>query len=165
MRADLNLIQAEIRSLLERVDDAAIDGFYNELSAAPRVMAYSVGRSGFLLRSLVMRLTHLGGHAFFIGEASTPPVAAGDLFVVCSGSGSTATTLGAASEAARYGARVAAIVGSRTAPLAELADVVLELPAPHKRGIAAGEQSSAQSAGSLFEQAAFLVMESMVLRR
>lgn len=128
-------------------------------------MAYASGRSGFLLRTYIMRLNHLGHAAFFVGDASTPLVAPDDVFLVVSGSGSTATSHGAAVEADKLGARVAAIVGSRTSPIGRLAEVALELPAPHKRGVASRGESSEQTAGSLFEQAAFLVLETMVQRR
>ena len=158
----------EVGELLDRCDQAEWDAVYHAIGGSPRVLAYATGRSGFLLRTLVMRLNHLGQSAFFVGEASTPPVQRGDLLVVMSGSGSTATTLGAVREAARHGARVAAIVGARDSELGKLATHVLELPAPHKRGVA-GEAEAAtatqQTAGSLFEQAAFLVLETIILRR
>jgi 6-phospho-3-hexuloisomerase len=154
----------EIGALLERLRPEELSHFADRLAAAPRVMAFASGRSGFLLRPFIMRLNHLGRSAFFVGDASTPPVAAGDLFLVVSGSGSTGTTLGAAMEAAKLGATVAAIVGSRVSPLGQLAEVLLELPAPHKRGVAAGGLSSAQTAGSLFEQTAFVLLEGIVLR-
>ena len=129
-------------------------------------MAYATGRSGFLLRTFIMRLNHLGQSAFFVGEASTPPVQRGDLFMLVSGSGSTATTLGAAQEAVRHGARIAAIVGARESAIGQLATHVLELPAPHKRGVPEETgPNTQQTAGSLFEQAAFVVLETIILRR
>jgi 6-phospho-3-hexuloisomerase len=158
-------ILAETAALLERVRQSEVDHFHDLVLRAPRVMAYATGRSGFVLQGFVMRLNHLGRHAFFVGEASTPPVQPGDLFVVMSGSGSTATSLGAAMEAARLGASVAALVGSRLSPLGQLAQAVVELPAPHKRGIADAGVSSRQTAGSLFEQGCFVLLESLVLRR
>lgn len=159
-------IIGEVSRLLERCRPDEVEQLYAELSQAPRVMAYATGRSGFLLRAFIMRLNHLGQEAFYVGEASTPPVREGDVFLVLSGSGSTATALGAAMEASKLGARVMALVGTRVSPLGQLAEVVVELPAPHKRGTPGeGAETSIQTVGSLFEQAAYILLESLVLRR
>jgi 6-phospho-3-hexuloisomerase len=165
MLSQTRLIVDEINQLLCGIDAAAVDAFYRAITFTPVVMAYATGRSGFLLRTFIMRLNHLGQRAYFVGDASTPPVSRDDCFVVMSGSGSTATSLGAAMEASRQGARIAAIVGSRISPMGQLAQVLVELPAPHKRGIGQAGLTSQQTAGSLFEQGAFLLLESLVLRR
>jgi 6-phospho-3-hexuloisomerase len=157
-------IIGEVERLLAQVRQPEADHARDLIARAPRVFAFATGRSGFLLRCFVMRLNHLGQPAYFVGDASTPPVGPNDLFLTASGSGSTSTTLGAAMEAARHGAAVMAIVGSRVSPLGQLASAVVELPAPHKRGVAQGAQSR-QTAGSLFEQACFILLESFILHR
>jgi 6-phospho-3-hexuloisomerase len=156
------LILAEINALVGRIERNDFQRFAAALFASKRVMAYATGRSGFFLRSFIMRLNHLGHTAFYVGESSTPPVATGDLFLTVSGSGSTATSLGAAQEAHKLGAEVFAILGTQYSPLGNLASQSLILPAPHKRGIADDGQQSEQTAGSLFEQAAFILLESLV---
>ncbi len=157
-------ILGEIGDLMAKARPAEVEHAYRLIDQAPRVFAFATGRSGFILRTFIMRLNHLGQPAFFVGDASCPPVGTRDLFLVASGSGSTSTTLGAAMEAARHGAEVLAIVGSRVSPLGQLASAVVELPAPHKRGVATATNSR-QTAGSLFEQACFLLLESMINRR
>lgn len=157
-------ILSEIGGLLAQARPTEIEHAYGLIARAPRVFAFATGRSGFILRTFVMRLNHLGQPAYFVGDASCPPVGQGDLFLVASGSGSTSTTLGAAMEAARHGAEVLAVVGSRVSPLGQLAAAVVELPAPHKRGVATAG-GSRQTAGSLFEQACFLLLESLIHRR
>lgn len=168
--AEAVAILAEIGHLLGQVRPAEVDAAWSRIVAAPRIFAFATGRSGFVLRGFVMRLNHLGKTAYYVGEASTPPIGEGDVLVAVSGSGSTATTLGAAMEAVKLGASVVAIVGSRVSPLGQLAAAVVELPAPHKRGVLPGSGSSSavisrQTIGSLFEQAAFILLESLVLRR
>lgn len=158
-------ILGEIGNLLAQVRPAEVEHAHELTKRAPRVFCFATGRSGFILRTYVMRLNHLGQPAYFVGDASTPPVGPGDLFLVASGSGSTSTTLGAAMEAARHGAEVLAVVGSRMSPLGQLAAAVVELPAPHKRGVATTGSSSRQTAGSLFEQACFVLLESLIHRR
>lgn len=164
MHATWGAILGEISDLLGQARPAEVEHAYDLLRRAPRVFAFATGRSGFILRTCVMRLNHLGQPAYFVGDASCPPVGVGDLFLVASGSGSTSTTLGAAMEAARHGAAVLAIVGSRVSPLGQLAAAVVELPAPHKRGVATAANSR-QTAGSLFEQSCFVLLESLILRR
>lgn len=159
------LILAEISHLMQRIRQSEIDALDDLIRSSPRVMAFATGRSGFVLRAFIMRLNHLGQQAFFIGEASTPPVYKGDCFLVVSGTGTTATSLGAAMEAAKFGARIGVITGSRISPMGQLGEVVVEIPAPHKRGTPKDGLSSRQSPGSLFEQGAFLLMESLILRR
>jgi 6-phospho-3-hexuloisomerase len=158
-------ILAEISDLLAQARPAEVERAHELIARAPRVFAFATGRSGFILRTFVMRLNHLGQPAYFVGDASCPPVGDRDLFLVASGSGSTSTTLGAAMEAARHGAEVLAIVGSRVSPLGQLAAAVVELPAPHKRGVATDTTNSRQTAGSLFEQSCFLLLESLIHRR
>lgn len=159
-------ILGEIDALLAQVRTPEVEHAQTLIARAPRVFAFATGRSGFILRAFVMRLNHLGQPAFFVGDASTPPVEAGDLFLVLSGSGTTSTTLGAAMEAARHGAAVLAVVGSRVSPLGQLAAAVVEVPAPHKRGVAASAAvASRQTAGSLFEQACFILLETLIHRR
>jgi 6-phospho-3-hexuloisomerase len=168
MRPPMHLhrtILAEIGGLLDHARPDEVEAAYQSIVGAPRVFAFSNGRSGYVLRGFIMRINHLGGTAYFVGEASTPPIRAGDVLVAMSGSGTTATTLGAAMEAVKLGASVVAIVGARVSPLGQLASAVVELPAPHKRGIAAGAAATRQTAGSLFEQAAFVLLEAMILRR
>ncbi|MEK7414456.1 MAG: 6-phospho-3-hexuloisomerase [Planctomycetota bacterium] len=157
-------ILSEIELLLDQARPAELERAYELLLHAPRVFAFATGRSGFVLRTFVMRLNHLGKPAYFVGEASTPPVGRGDLFLVASGSGTTSTTLGAAMQAAKHGAEILAIVGSRVSPLGQLAAAVVELPAPHKRGVTM-ESNSKQTAGSLFEQACFILLETVIMRR
>lgn len=159
-----HIILDEIRLLLDQARPAEVEHAHQLILRAPRVFAFATGRSGFILRAFVMRLNHLGQPAYFVGEASTPPVDKGDLFLVASGSGTTSTTLGAAMEAAKHGAAILAVVGSRVSPLGQLAAAVVELPAPHKRGVTT-EGKSKQTAGSLFEQACFILLESLIMRR
>ncbi len=156
----------EVRALVAQARPEELDALHERIRAGRRVFAFATGRSGFVLRGFVMRLTHLGHPAWYVGEASTPPVQSGDLLLVLSGSGTTATTLGAAMEAVKLGAEVAAIVGARVSPIGQLASTVVELPAPHKRGLRVpGAVPTMQTAGSLFEQAAFILLEALIQRR
>ena len=109
------IILSEIEALVSRIEQREFDQFCDALFGAKRVMAYATGRSGFFLRTFIMRLNHLGQTAYYVGEASTPPVNGGDLFLTVSWLRSTATSLGAAQEADKLGASVIAILGTTRA--------------------------------------------------
>ena len=121
-------ILAEVNDLVGCIQQSDFDRFYDSVFSAQRVMAYATGRSGFFVRTFIMRLNHLGLTAYYVGEASTLPVQSGDLFLTVSGSGSTATSLGAAQEAQRLGAEVIAILGTKDSALGQLAQTSLILP-------------------------------------
>ena len=82
-----------------------------------------------MLRMFAIRLMQIGLEAHVVGDATTPAIAAGDLLVALSGSGRTETVVNLARKAGSFGARVLAITSSPTTPLAELADVVVVVPA------------------------------------
>ena len=162
MDASLETILSEVGDLLHMIDCDVREELLGRLLEHPRLFAYATGRSGFFLRTFIMRLNHLGHTAYYVGDASTPPLGPGDALLLVSGSGSTATSLGAAREAEAMGCKVYALVGDKSSPMGQLASNALEIPAPHKRGVSRGGQASQQTAGSLFEQGAFIVLESWV---
>jgi len=52
-----------------------------------RVLMHSAGRTGLMLRALVMRLFHLGLDAHMVGDMTAPPIGAGDLLLVNASTG------------------------------------------------------------------------------
>ncbi len=109
-----------------------------------------------------MRLVHLGYQAYFVGETVTPKIERGDMLVVVSGSGRTMTTqelvkLGKAEGATTYG-----VVGNMDSPVVEVLDHTVYLPGGSKEG-RADDAQALQPFGSLFEQAAFTLLEIAVL--
>jgi len=96
----LETILAEVRQVLERMDDGQLDRLAVGLLAAPRVFITGEGRSGFMAKAFAMRLAHLGLPVAVLGETTTPPVTRGDTLVAVSGSGTTHGTVHAARTAA-----------------------------------------------------------------
>ena len=80
-------------------------------------MAYVTGRSGFFHEPLSCAKPPATA---YVGEASTPPVEAEDLFLTVSGSGSTATSLGGV-RSSKLGMTVIALLGTKDSPLGQLA--------------------------------------------
>lgn len=153
----LDLIRRELDTLVERAvtdaRDAETDPFASVadlLADADRVFVVGAGRSGLALRMTAMRLMHLGLEVHVVGDVTTPAIAAGDVLLTASGSGTTGAIVRAAESAAEAGARIAAITTAADSPLADLATAVVVVPAADK--LDRSGTASAQYAGGLFEQ-------------
>ena len=105
---------------------------------------------------------HLGYRVYFCGETITPAIGEGDMLVVLSGSGETASTLDSVQIARKRGAMIFGILGHLSTRIAPLADHSIHLPGTTKLRLDS-ESVSSQMAGSLFEQAAFIFLEALVL--
>ena len=156
---DLAVILQELQHVLHAVDAAEVESAQNLLLGARRVFAAGAGRSGLAVRMAAMRLMHLGLHVHVAGEVTAPAIAAGDVLLVASGSGTTAGAVLAAETARIAGARVAVLTTARESKLASVADAVVVIPAAAKQ--AHGNTVSQQYAGALFEQSVLLLMDAM----
>jgi 6-phospho-3-hexuloisomerase len=158
----LALIGRELDSVIERVvrnDPKMLAAFAELIADAPRVFVLGAGRSGLALRMTAMRLMHLGHDVHVVGEVTSPAIAAGDLLLTASGSGTTGGIVRAAQTAASVGARVAAMTTDPESSLAKLADVAIIIPAAGK--LDRSGTASAQYAGGLFEQAVVLIGDAL----
>lgn len=154
----LSRIVRELDSAAGRIaaDEAfALSRTTELIAGSARIFVLGAGRSGLALRMTAMRLMHLGLTVHVVGEVTTPAIATGDLLLVASGSGTTASILRAAQAALGSGARVAAITAASESPLAQLATETIVVPAADK--LDRSGELSAQYAGSLFEQSVVLL--------
>ena len=156
---DAQLVLDELRRTLSAVDAEQVAGAAKRILAAKRVFTMGAGRSGLALRMAAMRFMHLGLTVHVAGEVTTPAIAAGDLLVVASGSGTTSGVVHAAEVARKAGAEVFAITTAPASKLGELATWILVIPAASKQGN--DGTVSRQYAGALFEQAVLLLMDAM----
>ena len=109
-----------------------------------------------------MRLMHLRYTVYFVGETITPAMEEGDVLIAVSGSGKSQNVVGDAEKAKRKGLRILAVTSKPDSPLAELADVVLEIPGTVK-GDAGEERKSIQLLSSLFDQSLHIVLDAVCL--
>ena len=160
---NLSLVREEISGTVAKIDEeqvARLARYLRETGRnSGRVFAAGAGRSGLVLRMAAMRLMHLGLTVHVAGDTTTPAINSGDLLLVASGSGTTSGVVKAAETAAKTGAHIAAFTTNPDSPLAALADAVVVIPAAQKTDH--GKSVSSQYAGSLFEQALFLVTEAI----
>ena len=156
----LELILTELTGVFVRVEEKKIAALEEAIASAGAVFVTGEGRSGLVARCFAMRLMHLGLRAYVVGGTVTPAARPGDLLLAVSGSGKTATTCSVARSAARAGARVAAITAGPRSPLANVAALVVVIPAA---AAARGRSLSRQHGRSLFEQSALLLLDALVL--
>ena len=158
----IDSILEENRRLLQSLSDEALEDFISRIDEANAIFCSAQGRSGYVLRCFCMRLMHLGYRVYFCGETITPAIGEGDMLVVLSGSGETASTLDSVQIARKRGAKIFGILGHLSTRIAPLADHSIHLPGTTKLR-RDSEPVSSQMAGSLFEQAAFIFLEAVVL--
>jgi 6-phospho-3-hexuloisomerase len=159
----MEIILEENRCLMKNVAGKADDDLIQRIRNANSVFFSAQGRAGFILRCFCMRLMHLGYSVYFCGETVTPAITGNDLLIVLSGSGETPSTLEAVRLARQYKAETFGILGNIESGIGSLVDHSLHLPGTTKL-CRDEEPESAQMAGSLFEQSAFLFLEAVVLK-
>lgn len=111
------------------------------------------GRSGLVAQMAAMRLMHVGFATHVVGEATAPALGPGDGLVAISATGETPTTLHFARLARDLGAQVLAVTSRADSTLASVAQARIKVPTSGTR----------QFGGTLFEQAALLVLDALVL--
>ncbi len=148
----LATVSAELAQSASSVDAAEAHRLLEAILAAATVFVTGEGRSGLVARGFAMRLGQLGRRAYVVGESVTPAAAKGDLLLAVSGSGETRVTVTHAETARSLGIRVAAVTAAVESPLARLADLHLLISG-----------ASAQYGGSLFEQFAMVVLDTLAL--
>lgn len=154
------LIYKEHEYLRQGVAYEQLAALIAPLERAQRIFLMGMGRSGFMMQALGMRLMHLGFNVHIVGETTAPAITNGDVLLAGSGSGSTTSIVNAAKTAKREGAAVLCFTTNMESLLADLADVVVVLPAAQKNKQEA--EVSQQYAGSLFEQALLLYGDALI---
>jgi len=155
LRADLPMILDENTRLANKM---AIDEMANlalMLQQAKRIFVTGAGRTGLMMKAVAMRLMHLGLNVYVVGETTTPAIQEGDLLLAASGSGTTSAIVKAAEKAHAAGAGIAVLSTTNESPLAEVAQLVVIIPAAQKKDFHGA--ISEQYAGSLFEQSVLFV--------
>jgi 6-phospho-3-hexuloisomerase len=115
------------------------------------------------MRAFAMRLMHLGLQAYVVDEVTTPGIASGDLLLIGSGSGKTASLVQYTRRAKDLGARVGLITADSRSEIATLADLVVEISAPTPKSDRLSTRSSLQPMGSLFEQSLGILLDVLIL--
>ena len=130
LQTTLTQIITELNKTVSQVSAKDAEQLTEAIMAAERIFVAGVGRSGLLVRGFAMRLTHMGFTVHVAGDVTTPAITASDLLIMGSGSGSTGTLRVIAEKAKTTGCKIALISTLDNSPIAQLADIVLIVPAP-----------------------------------
>ncbi|MEL6522722.1 MAG: SIS domain-containing protein [Pseudomonadota bacterium] len=153
---------AEIGSVMDATPPGQIGEMASVIQGARRIALHGVGREGLMMKSLAMRLFHLGLDAHVVGDMTTPPLSKGDLLIVSAGPGHF-TTIAALVEVAKAArAATLCVTAEPSGSVPKASDHVIHLPAQTM----AKDQNGGTSIlpmGSLFEAAQFLYFELLVL--
>ena len=108
-----------------------------------------------------MSLRPIGYPVLIVGKTNPPEIMKGDLLLLASVSGTTASVYSAAEKAKNQKATIIAITADADSKLAKIADHIVLLKAATKTDF--GVSVSEQYAASLFEQATLLILESVFM--
>lgn len=161
IQGNLKQILAENNALSEALAYEDFGTLIKGIQQAKSIFLLAAGRSGFSMRSIAMRLMHLGFKVYFVGDTTTPAIQSTDLLWVASGSGTTGSVVRAAEKAKSVGANVIAFTTNPASTLAGISDTHILLPAAEKEDHAGSR--SKQYAGSLFEQALLLIGDAVFM--
>lgn len=157
-----NKVLNELSRTLDAVPEENVEGFVEAILSAKKIFVNGVGRSGFMMRCFTMRLMHLGLTVYFLGETTTPNASKDDLLIIGSGSGETSSLLAQAKKAKQIGCKVAFITISDDCSMGQLANHIIEIPAPTSK--MKTNYSSIQPMGNLFEQSLLVTSEIIVMK-
>jgi len=156
-------ILKELESGLKQVDPAQTSALEYAILTAKRIFIAGAGRSQLMMRGLAMRLMHFGFSAFVVGETVTPACAPGDLVIIGSGSGETATLAVIAAKTKKIGATLGVITIYPDSTIARQADIVVQLHATTAKVKTPEGDTAFQPGGNTFEQSLLLLCDAMVM--
>ncbi|KKK38195.1 6-phospho 3-hexuloisomerase [Mesobacillus campisalis] len=159
----LDEVVQELTRTIDLISDLEAEELVNKILESNKIFVAGAGRSGFMGKSFVMRMMHMGIDSYIVGETVTANLEPGDLLIIGSGSGETKTLVAVAEKAKNIGGSIAAITISPDSTIGKLADIVVKLPGTPKDQ-STGNYQTIQPMGSLFEQTMLLFYDALILR-
>lgn len=153
----------ELSRTVDLIADEKAEKLVNKIMESKKIFVAGAGRSGFMGKSFVMRMMHMGIDAYVIGETVTANLEKDDLLIIGSGSGETKTLVSIAEKAKSLGGTVAAVTISPDSTIGKLADIIIKLPGSPKDQ-SESDYKTIQPMGSLFEQTMLLFYDALILR-
>jgi len=139
-----------------------IENLFLNIASADSIVCYGVGREGLMMKSLTMRLMHLGLKAYFVGDMNVPPVGEKDLLIVSAGPGYFSTVSALVDIALAANAKVCMLTAQPELLATKNYQLVVYIPA---QTMADDQESEGKvlPMGSLYEAALFLFFEVVIL--
>ena len=159
----ISQILNELGETLGHIRNDSAEKLADAILAAKTIFVAGAGRSGLAMKSFAMRLMHMGFDTYVVGETVTPSITEKDVLLIGSGSGSTSSLVTNANKAHAIDATICLITIDENSPIAQVAEVVLTIPAPSPKVDRDLGFRSVQPMGSLFEQSLLLTLDAVVL--
>lgn len=154
----------ELADTLKKIDQQQVNQLVNEIKQAKRIFVSGAGRSLLMLKSLAMRLMHLGYEVYIVGEVTTPAFLSEDLLILASASGETTSLVNTASKAKKIGGKILSLTIFPESTLANLSTGIIRIPAYTDKLPESDEnQKGILPGGSMFEEAVLLLADSMIV--
>ncbi len=163
LKEDAAKALAEVGEVLEAALPDQVSAMTPPILSAKRIALHGVGREGLMMKSLAMRLFHLGLDAHVVGDMTTPPLSKDDLLIVSAGPGQFSTVSALVGIAQASGAATLCVTAEPDGEVPSLADYVIHLPA-QTMASDQGEAHSVLPMGSLYEAVQFMFFEMLVLQ-
>ena len=157
-----HILQELEKTVSSTVDEQAQD-LVQAILQASKIFVAGAGRSGLMGKAFAMRLMHIGFDVYVVGETTTPNLDPEDMLIIASGSGATESLIVMAQKTKALGVRISLVTIDGQSPIAQLADIVLTIPAPSPKIQKETGFTSIQPMGSLFEQSLLLVLDAVIL--
>lgn len=156
------LILEELRQAFAVVDENEVEALAKAILQADTVFLTGVGRVLLALQAFCKRLNHLGIAAYCVGELNEPAATSKSLLIVGSGSGESVCPAAIVKKAAALGLSIAHIGSNAHSSMEPYSHIFVRIPVQTKLGLP-DEISSRQPMSSLFEQAVFLLGDTVSL--
>ena len=105
-----------------------ITSLENALHNNKNIIGIGAGRMGYSLRAHIMRLSHIGYNAYFIGDTTLPRIDKNSVIIINSSSGETPTNILYARQASEAGSYIITITTNKNSTIGKLSDLVVEIP-------------------------------------
>ena len=148
----------ELKGNAKQIDNEGLESVEKLITEAKRIFVGGAGRSGFS-----NRLMHLGYTVYFVGEPTTPSIQEGDLLILGSGSGNTASLVSNAKKAKDQGAKVATLTMFPENKIGSMADAIIKIPGVTEKCVDQNKGGSVQASGSSFEELSWITYDAMVM--
>lgn len=157
VRQAADYLLERLTQVFQEEHEEAVQEALAYVASAPKVFVYGVGRSGLVGKAFAMRMVQLGLRVFFIGETITPIVEPNDVVVILSRTGETMSAIQTANIVRRVGGRVITLTARPHSKIAHASNLVIPLVDRRDR-----EAHRYAPLGTLFEEAAFLLLDAFV---
>lgn len=77
----------QVIDILALIEDSQVRSICQAIMKCNKAICYGVGREGLCMKSLAMRLYHLGFNASVVGDMNCPPVGLDDVLLLSAGPG------------------------------------------------------------------------------